>query len=117
MKMSHKPLAAALLVAALGATAPPALTISPSNLGFTEALGQCPAGTLGAITIALGHVRVTAAPGIESDIDDANPNAQTVTLAGRGKSATATVNASAHTVAAKHLSPAARRRVACVAPE
>jgi hypothetical protein len=117
MKMDCKPIAAALVFAALGAAGAPSLTISPSNLGFDQALTACPAGTLGAITIALGHVRITPAHGVESDIDDANPNAQTITFTGRGTSATATVNASAHTVAAKHLSLAARRRVACVAPE
>lgn len=118
MKMNCKPLAAVLLFAALGAAgATSALTLSPSNLGFTEALAQCPAGTLGAITIALGHVRIAPAPGVESDIDDEMPSSQIVTLTGRGKSATAIVNASAHTVTAKHASFAARKRVVCVAPE
>lgn len=113
-----RPLAVALLVAALGAAGSPgSVTVHPSSIGFKEALAACPAGTLGAISLTLGHLRVAEGPGVGADIDDANPGAQTVTLWSVTKSATATVNAHANTVAAKHITLASAQRVACVAPD
>jgi hypothetical protein len=118
MTIERRFFAAALLLMALGASAAPAtVTVQPSSIGFKEALAACPAGTLGSISIALGHVRVSEAAGVDSDIDSANPNAQTVTLSNGSKSATATVNASKHTVSAGHVTLASGKRVACVAPD
>jgi hypothetical protein len=117
MKMDAKPFAVALLVAAMGAAATSSVTVQPSNISFRSALAACPQGTLAAISLTLGHVRVAEGPGVDSDIDAANPNAQTVTLTSGGKSATATVNASKNIVSAKHVTPASARRVACVAPD
>jgi hypothetical protein len=106
------------LLAALGAAgAPASVTVQPSSIGFKEALAACPAGTLGAISLTLGHLRVAEGAGVESDLDAANPSAQTVTLTGGGKSATAMVNAAKHTVTARHVTLASARRVACVAPD
>jgi hypothetical protein len=118
MKMLITPLAIASLVAALGAAgAPASVTVQPSSIGFKQALAACPSGTLAAISLTLGHVRVSEGPGVDSDIDDANPNAQTVTLSSGSKSATAMVNASKNTVVAKHVMLASGKRVACVAPD
>jgi len=118
MKMDRRPFALVLLAAALGvAGATTSVTVQPSSIGFKDALSACPAGTLGAISLALGHLRVAEGSGVESDIDSANPNAQIVTLVSGTKSATATVNASKHTVSAKHVALASAKRVACVAPD
>jgi hypothetical protein len=118
MKLDIKPFALPLLVAVLGAMgASSSVTVQPSSIGFKQALAACPPGTLAAISLTLGHVRVAETPGVDSDIDDANPAAQTITLTSAGKSATATVNAHANTVAAKHVSLASSKRVACVAPD
>ena len=113
-----KSFALLLSIVALGAGAAPAtVTIQPSSIGFKEALAACPPGTLGAISLTLGHLRVSEAAGVDSDIDAANPSAQSVMLSGGARNATATVNASKHTVAAKHVMLASGRRVACVAPD
>lgn len=118
MNLYRKALTPVLLVVALGAMGTSSsVTVQPSSIGFKAALAACPSGTLAAISLTLGHVRVAEAAGIDSDIDDANPSAQTITLTGGGKSATATVNAHANTVAAKHVALASGKRVACVAPD
>jgi hypothetical protein len=106
------------LLAALGAAGTPTtVTVTPSNLTFKRALAVCAAGTLGSITLSLGHVRVSEAPGVSTDIDDTNPSAQLVTLSTGTQSATATVNASKNTVTAAHVTLESARRVACVAPD
>ena len=110
-----KPFAVLSLALALGAApAPTTVTVDASSIGFKDALAACPAGTLASVSFTLGHVRVAEGAGVDSDIDDANPNAQTLTLSGNGKSATVAVNAAKHTVTARHVSLASGRRVACV---
>ena len=113
-----RPIAAALLLVALGA-APAATTVrvQPSNISFRDSIAACPAGTLAAISLTMGHVRISEAEGADSDIDAANVNAQTVTLSKGSSTATATVNASKNTVSAKHVTLASRNRAACVAPD
>lgn len=118
MKLDIKPFVVIVLAAALGAAGPvSSVTVHSSSIGFKQALAACPSGTLGAISLTLGHLRVAEGPGVDSDIDDANPNAQTVTLSNGSGTATASVNASKNTVASKHVSLASRKRVACVAPD
>ncbi len=118
MKMDIRPFAVLSLVVGLGATAASSsVTVQPSSIGFKQALSSCPAGTLAAISLTLGHLRVAEGPGVDSDIDDANPNAQTIMLASGSKSASVTVNASKSTVMAKHVTLASGKRVACVAPD
>lgn len=113
-----RPFAILALLAALGvAGAPTTVTVTPSNLTFKRALAACPSGTLASITLSLGHVRVSEAPGVDTDIDDSNPNAQLVTLSTGSQSATATVNASKNTITAAHVTLESARRVACVAPD
>jgi hypothetical protein len=118
MKMDIRPLASLLLFAALGATGgASSVTVQPSNISFSSALAACPSGTLGGISLSLGHVRIAEAAGVDTDIDDSNPGAQTITLSSGSKTATATVNAHKNTVAAKHVALASRNRVACVAAD
>lgn len=110
-------LAIVVLFVALGAAgASSSVTVQPSNIGFKQALAACPSGTLGAITFSLGHLRIAEAAGVDSDIDAANPSAQTVTLSSGSRTATAVANASKNSVSAKHVTLASARRVACVAP-
>lgn len=107
-----------LLVAALGATASSSsVIVQSSNISFRQALAACPSGTLGAISFALGHLRVAEASGVDTDIDSANPNAQTVTFTSGNRAASAFVNASKRIVAAKNVTLASLRRVACVAAD
>lgn len=118
MQIDMRPLAVLALCAAVGATgSSQSVTVQPSSIGFKQALAACPSGTLASISVVLGHVRVAESPGVDSDIDDANPSAQTITLTTGGKSATATVNAHANTVTAKHVTLVSGKRVACVAPD
>jgi hypothetical protein len=118
MKIWMRSFAIASFLALLGAAGMPgSVTVVPSSLGFKQALAACPPGTLGAITLTLGHVRVAEAPGVDSDIDSTSPNAQLVSLASGSQHATATVNASKNTVMAAHVTLASRKRVACVAPD
>jgi hypothetical protein len=118
MSIDKKPLAVLALVAALAATsASGSVTVAPSSIGFKQALAACPSGTLAAISLTLGHVRVSEAAGVDSDIDSANPNAQSVVLTNGSKSATALVDAAKNSVTAKHVTLASGKRVACVAPD
>jgi hypothetical protein len=118
MKMDMRPFAVVLVFAALGAAgASQSVVVQPSSIGFKQALAACPPGTLGAISLTLGHVRVAEAPGVDSDIDAANPSAQMLTLSSGSKNAAVTVNAAKNIVAAKHVTLASGKRVACVAPD
>jgi hypothetical protein len=106
------------LFVALGATgAAQTVTVAPSSIGFKEALAACPAGTLAAVSLTLGHLRVAESANVDSDIDAANVSAQSLTLTSGSRSATATVNGNKNTVSAKHVTLSARSRVACVAPD
>lgn len=118
MKIDMRPLSSLLLFAALGAVGgSTSVTVAPSNISFKSALAACPAGTLAGISLSLGHVRISEAAAVDSDIDDANVSAQIITLTSGSKTATATVNAHQNTVVAKHVTLASARRVACVAPD
>jgi hypothetical protein len=118
MKMDIKPFVLVLLAATLGvAGATTTVSVQPSSIGFKDALAACPTHALAAISLTLGHLRIAEGLAVESDIDSANPNAQIVTLVSGTKSATATVNASEHTVSAKHVTLASANRVACVAAD
>jgi len=72
---------------------------------------------MASMSFSLSHLRIAPAPGVESDIDDANPNAQVIMLTGEGKAATVTANAAKHTLTAKHVTLVSARRAACIAPE
>jgi hypothetical protein len=117
MRIDMRPLSSLLLFAALGAASGSSVTVQPSNISFKAALAACPAGTLAGISLSLGHVRISEAAAVDSDIDDANPSAQVITLTSGSKTATATVNAHQNTVSAKHVTAASAKRVACVAPD
>lgn len=118
MKMDIKPLAAVSLVAALGAAGgATTVTVQPSNMSFRSMHAACGPGTLAAISLTLGHVRIAENAGVDSDVDDANPSAQTVTLSSGLERATVTINAHKNTVSAKHVTLASAKRVACVAPD
>ena len=118
MKMDIRPLAGLSLFVALGAAASPtSVTVQPSNISFSSMHAACPPGTLAGISLSLGHVRIAESAGVDSDVDDANTRAQIVTLTSGSKTATAKVNAHENTVAAKHVTLASARRVACVAPD
>ena len=106
------------VVALLGAAGSPTnVTVAPSSIGFKQALAACPAGTLGAISLTLGHVRVAEAAGVQSDIDDANAGAQTIALSGSAGSASVKVDAVKNAVSAKHVTLESDKRVACIAPD
>ncbi|MBV9718130.1 MAG: hypothetical protein JOZ77_02355 [Candidatus Eremiobacteraeota bacterium] len=107
-----------LLTATFGATGGSAtVSVQPSSIGFKQALASCPSGSLAAISLTLGHVRVAESAGVDSDIDAANPSAQSVMLSNGNASATVMVNASKNTVSARHVTLASSKRVACIAPD
>lgn len=110
--------AVVLLLGTLGAAAVSgSVTVQPSSISFKDALAACPAGTLGAISLTLGHLRISEGPGVTSDIDDANPNAQSAMLSRGSLTASVMVNASKNTIAAKHVTLASHGRVACVSSD
>lgn len=119
MKMDIRPLATLLVfVVACGAAGgTTSVTVQPSNISFRAMHAACPPGTLAAIALSLGHVRIAESPGVDADVDDANTRAQVVTLTSGSKTATATVNAHENMVSAKHVTLASSRRVACVAAD
>jgi hypothetical protein len=118
MKLDKRSIVVALLFSTLGAAgATTTVTIHPSSIGFKQALAACPSGTLGSISLSLGHLRVSEAPGVDVDIDAGNPSAQQVLFSIGSKNALATVNAYKNTIAAKHVTVASANRVACVAPD
>ncbi len=107
-----------LLLATLGAAgASKSVTVQPSSLGFKQALSSCPSGTLGSITLTLGHVRVAEGAGVDSDIDDANPSNQQIVLTNGNSRAMVAVDATKNVVSAKHVTLEAAKRVACIAPD
>ncbi|HTX58689.1 MAG TPA: hypothetical protein VMH02_03355 [Verrucomicrobiae bacterium] len=109
-------LAAVLGTAAVAGAAGTSVTVGASNTSFKAAMAACP-GALAGITFTLNHVRIAELAGVSSDIDDADPTAQLVTLtAANGASAAVTVDAKAHTVAAKHVKLAGKT-VACVSAD
>jgi hypothetical protein len=116
--MKMKTFAAVLLLVTLGAAgAGGSVTVQPSSVGFKEAIAACPPGTLAALTLTLGHLRISEASGVDSDIDDANPSAQSLVLSKGSQSATVKVNAAKNSVAAKNVTLKSGGRVACVAPD
>lgn len=118
MKMDLKPFATVSLVAALGAAGgATTVTVQPSNISFKSMHASCGPGTLAAISLTLGHVRIAENAGVDSDVDDANASAQIVRLSSGLETATARVNAHNNTVSAKHVTLASAKRVACVAPD
>jgi hypothetical protein len=118
MRTQIRPFAVIALFAVVGAAGgTTTVTVNPSSVGLKKALEACPSESLGAISLTLGHVRVSNGPGVESDIDVQSVSAQTVALSSGSKTATAVVNALKNTVSAKHVTLASRRRVACVAPD
>jgi hypothetical protein len=117
MKIDTRSFAVLLLFVTLGAAGSTTVKVQPSSIGFKDALAACPSGSLGAISITLGHVRVSEAPGVDTDVDDANPSAQTIVLSNGSKGASVWVNAAKETVSAKHVTLQSGKRVACVAPD
>ncbi|HEY6485368.1 MAG TPA: hypothetical protein VIX83_03155 [Candidatus Cybelea sp.] len=113
-----KTFAAVLLLVTLGVTgAGGSVTVNPSSIGFKDAIAACPSGTLAALTLTLGHLRIAEASGVDSDIDDANPSAQSLMLSKGSQSATVKVNAAKNSVTAKHVTLKSSGRVACIAPD
>jgi len=115
-----KILAVLLLTAATSAAAVAdtgaSVTVLASNLSFKQSMTACP-GALAGITFTLGHVRIAEQPGVVSDLDDANPNAQVLTLQDAGgASATVTIDAKARTVSAKNVKLSGKN-VACVSKD
>jgi hypothetical protein len=116
MKAFASILLAAATVATASAATPTSVTVQASNMSFKDAMNACP-GALAGISFTLNHLRVAEHAGVVSDLDDANPTAQVLTLQdANGGSATVKVNAVAHTVGAKNVK-LANGSVACVSPD
>jgi hypothetical protein len=108
--------ASLVLVAAAGG----ATTLSDSVLTFKQALGACGAGALGSVSFALGHARVAAAAGIDSDETEPDEyGTLTVVLQDpkSGKSAKVGLDQRKRAVSAKNVQVVERGRVACILPD
>lgn len=101
---------------AAGAASGP-VTLKPSSASFQQALAACP-GALGSVTFTLGHSRVAAAPGVDTDSDADAAGVETVKFVD-AKGATATVIANGHTrtVSGNNVTAKANGTVACVMPQ
>lgn len=102
-------------VAAIAAGGP--VTLKPSSMTFQQSLAACP-GALGAVTFTLGHSRVAAAAGIDTDSDADAAGVETVQFTGtKGAMATIVANGHARTVSGKNVTAKANGSVACVMPD
>ena len=113
--MKYRLLAAlALLAAAAGSS----VTLHDSNVSFKEALHSC-SGALGSVSFSLGHARIAAPPGVESDESTGEMSMLSVVLepANGDKSAKIAIDQTHRTVSAKHLRVTKNGAVACVSPD
>jgi hypothetical protein len=113
--MISKLVAASVLVAAVGGST----TLHDSNVSFKQALGAC-SGALGSVSFALGHARIAASPGIDTDESEPNANGMvSVTLqdASGAKSAKVSIDQRSRSVSAKNVRVEMRGNVACILPD
>lgn len=102
-------------LAAAAANGP--VTLKASSMSFGQALAACP-GALGSVTFSLGHSRVAAAPGVDTDTDADAAGVETVQFTGaKGASATIIANGHARTVSGKNVTAKSNGTVACVMPD
>jgi hypothetical protein len=93
------------------------VTLKPSSMSFQQALAACP-GALGSVTFTLGHSRVAAAAGVDTDSDADAAGVETVKFLGaKGAQATIVANGHAHTVSGNNVTAKANGSVACVMPQ
>jgi hypothetical protein len=118
MKRTALSFASFVLLATLAAGASNGpVTLKPSSMTFQQALGACP-GALGSVTFTLGHSRVAAAAGVDTDTDATAVGVETVQFAGaKGAAATVVTNGHALTVSGKNVTTKANGTVACVMPD
>jgi hypothetical protein len=109
--------AAALLL--LAATTGAGTKLKDSNVSFKQALGAC-SGALGSISFALGHARVAAAPGVDSDASETSA-AGTLTVmlqdASGKKSATVAIDQQKRAIWSKNVRVEMNGTVACILPD
>jgi hypothetical protein len=115
MKILASIVLAAATVATAAASTPSSVKVQGSNVSFKYALNACP-GALAGISFSLHHVRIAEQAGVSSDLDDANPASQVLTLTGSTGSAVVTIDAQALTVSAKNVKLAGKT-VACISPD
>lgn len=94
-------------------------TLHDSNVSFKQALDAC-SGGLGAVSFALGHARISAAAGIDTDESGPDPSgviSLTLRNAGGAKSSRVSIDQQRRSVSAKNLRIELNGRVACVLPD
>lgn len=92
--------------------------VGNSNTSFREALSACP-GALGAVSFALGHLRVTSPGGvfIDETLPDENGVIRVIFQDARhNEIARANINQRQRAVYGNNVRSAMRRRVACIMP-
>ncbi len=117
MKFISIALAAGALVATLGATpAPATVTLTGTNLSFSQMHAAC-SDALGGITFSAGHVRFIGASNVAASSDAATTGIETISFSGSHGSATAVADGQNRTVAARHVEVRSRRSIACIFPD
>ncbi|HTU80647.1 MAG TPA: hypothetical protein VMF61_00870 [Candidatus Acidoferrales bacterium] len=104
-------------LALIGASGAPAtVTVTSSSIGFKQAMAACP-NSLASVSFALGHVRIAEQPGVASDLDDTNPESQTLILrAADGTSGNVQIDAKSRSVKGVNVKAAEHNTVACIGP-
>ncbi|MBV8601662.1 MAG: hypothetical protein JO359_08900 [Candidatus Eremiobacteraeota bacterium] len=109
-----KGLGAVVLIAAMSGST----TLRDSHASFKQALAAC-SGALGSVTFALGHARVAAAPGVDSDESFGDAGKVNVVLqdGGSSKAAKLSIDQSKRTISAKNVRVEAHGTIACILPD
>jgi hypothetical protein len=101
---------------AAGAASGP-VTLKPSSASFQQALAACP-GALGSVTFTLGHSRVAAGAGVDTDSDADAAGVETVKFGdAKGAQATIVANGHARTVSGDKVTVKSNGTIACVMPQ
>lgn len=94
------------------------IQIANSNVSFREALASCPGG-LGAVSFALGHARIVASAGVDTDesLPDSNGMISVTLQDASGKNlARVRIDQKRRTVSGRGVRAEMRGKVACIMP-
>lgn len=113
--MSIKVLFALVLIAAMSGSK----ILHDSNATFKQALSACE-GSLGSVSFALGHARIAASPGVDTEESAADPNGVVSIMlqdASGAKAAQVSIDQKNRSVSAKHIRLEMNATVACILPD
>ena len=112
--MMVKAIAAGITIVAMAGGA----TLRDSHVSFKQALAAC-SGALGSVSFSLGHARIAASAGVDTDESPGSSGQLSVVLQdGAGsKSAKVTIDQRQRMVMAKNVRVAGNNAIACILPD